>query len=292
MPDDAPPPARISHDVAKLAWPKVAPQFAWDRAAPRVLRNNDRLPAEAQEAFKHIWDGIVVEVGQYFDTHSYREARKPKNLKALLARMRGLLNQAQELAIVCGTYWPLPTSPTTQAVVATGGTAAVTGAEQLVGIGSVGMAATGVVASALIIEIYETYVAASARTKQYRAAQRDPDHVRIAVDLADAWSHRRTEEIAMRQFVDAALERLEMRLAIRSWRRVLEAVSLVVGVVWAAGSTSLAMRKVLKLPMRPADEEELKRMAEKLRPEGQPAYDERIQALAEILAKDDDDPAV
>ena len=50
MPDDAPPPARISHDVAKLAWPKVAPQFAWDRAAPRVLRNNDRLPAEAQEA--------------------------------------------------------------------------------------------------------------------------------------------------------------------------------------------------------------------------------------------------
>ena len=138
----------------------------------------------------------------------------------------------------------------------------------------------------MLLELYETYVAASARTQQYRAAERDPDHVRIAVDLADAWTHRRTEQIAARQFVDCALERLERRLAIRSWRRLLEAISVVVGVVWAAGSTTRALTKVLRLPMRPADEEELKRMAEKLRPNGQATYDERIRQLSIVLARD------
>ena len=74
MTDNPQLPANISRGIAKLTWPKVSPQFAFDRARPRLLRNNDKLPAEAQEAFRHIWDGVVVEVGQYFDTHTYRDA--------------------------------------------------------------------------------------------------------------------------------------------------------------------------------------------------------------------------
>jgi hypothetical protein len=278
-------------DLAPVRWPHVPPQLAFDRAAPRLIRNNDRLPAEAREAFRHVWDGIVVEVADHFHRHSYREARKPKNLRALLHRLEGLLNQAQELVIVCGTYWPLPGTPTTQAVVATGGTAAVTGAEQVVAFGSAGTAATSVIATSLLLEIYETYVAASARTRQYRDAQRDPDHVQIAIDLANAWSNKRTERIMARQFIDTALRRLERRLAIRAWRGVMEAISLVVGVLWAAGSTTRAMSQVLRLPMAPADEDELARMTARLRADGRPPYDERIHALAEVLARDTSSPA-
>jgi hypothetical protein len=174
-------------------------------------------------------------------------------------------------------------------VFATGGTAAVTGVEQAIAISSAGAAATSVVASSLLLEFYGTYVAASARSRQcqYRDAHRDPDHARIAIDLADAWTSRRTERIIGRQFVDTALRRLERRLAVRAWRGIIEAVSLVVGVVWAAGSTTRAMSQVLRLPMAPADEEELARMAARLRADGRPTYDERIHVLAEILARNE-----
>jgi hypothetical protein len=195
-----------------------------------------------------------------------------------------LLNEAQQLMIVCGTYWPMPTSASQQVMFAAGGTAAVTGVEQAIAIGSAGVAATTVVASALIIELYETYAAASARSTQYRAAQRDPDHLRIAVDLADAWTKRRSEQIFMRQGIDVALERLERRLAQRSWDSLMRAVSVVIGIGWAAGSTTRAMVRVLRLPMRPADEEELTRMAEKLHTDGRPSYDAGIQQLGELLA--------
>src|SRR4051794_16131347 len=111
-------PARIE---STHTWPTIPPQFAFDRAAPRIIRSNDRLPAEVQEAFRHTWDGVVHEVGDYFNHHSYRDARKPKNLRMLLKRLEGLLAQAQELMIVCGTYWPMPGTPTGTAIVATGG---------------------------------------------------------------------------------------------------------------------------------------------------------------------------
>ena len=275
-------PARTGK-LAPFRWPRVPPQFAFDNAAPRIIRNNDRLPVEAREAFRHVWNGVVVEVADHFNRYSYRDARKPKNLKKLLHRLEGLLNQAQELMIVCGTYWPTPGTPATQAVIATSGSVAITGVEQAVAYGSAGMAATSVVASSLLLELYETYAAASARTRQYRDAHRDPDHVLIAVDLANAWRNRRTEQIATRQFVDTALGQLEKRLAIRSWHKIVEAASLVVGMVWAAGSTTRAMSKALRQPMVPADEAELARLRERLHADGRPTYDEGVARLAEIL---------
>jgi hypothetical protein len=270
------------------AWPAVPPQLAFDKAAPKILRNNDQLPVQAQEAMRQIWDGIVVETSRHFSQYGYREARKPKNLKALLRRLERLLNDAQELMIVCGTYWPMPGSATRLATIATGGSAGVTGVEQAITYGSAGVAATSVVTSSLIIELFETYMAASARTQQYRAAQRDPDHYRIAVDLADAWAGRRREQIFTRQFVDIALERLEVRLMARAWTRLMEAISAVVGIVWAGGSTVRAMSRVLRLPMRPADEEELARMAARIKPDGTPEYDAQVQRLGELLAGQDE----
>jgi hypothetical protein len=271
--------------LTRFEWPRVPAQFAFDNAAPRILRSNDRLPAEAREAFRHVWDGVVVEVADHFNRYSYGEARKPRNLKKLLHRLEGLLNRAQELMIVCGTYWPMPGAATTQAVLATGGSVTITGVEQAVAYGSAGMAATSVVASSLLLELYETYAAASARTRQYRDAQRDPDHVLIAVDLANAWRSRRTEQIATRQFVDTALGQLEKRLAVRSWHKIVEAVSLVVGMVWAAGSTTRAMSKVLRQRMAPADEAELARLKARLHADGRPSYDKGVQKLAEILGE-------
>jgi hypothetical protein len=270
--------------AGRPAWPAVPPQFAFDKAAPRILRQNDQLPVQAQEAMRHIWDGVVVEVGKHFAQHGYREARKPKNLKALLRRLERLLNDAQELMIVCGTYWPMPGGAARLATIATGGSAGVTGVEQAIAFGSAGVAATSVVTSSLIIELFETYMAASARTQQYRAAQRDPDHYRIAVDLADAWAGRRREQIYTRQLVDVALERLEVRLAARAWGRLMEAISAIVGIVWAGGSTARAMTRVLRLPMRPADEEELARLAQRLHADGTPTYDAQVQRLNELLA--------
>jgi hypothetical protein len=232
---------------------------------------------------------VVVEVGKHFSQHGYREARKPKNLKALLRRLEHLLNDAQELMIVCGTYWPMPGGSARHIAVATGGSAGVTGIDQAIAFGSAGVAATTVVTTSLVLEIFETYMAASARTQQYRAAQREPDHLRIAVDLADAWAGRRREQIFVRQFVDLALERLEKRLAMRAWGRIMESISLIVGVVWAGGSSARAMSRVLKLPMLPADEEELERLAARIKADGQPAYDASVQQLGELLAGQQED---
>ena len=66
------------------------------------------------------------------------------------------------------------------------GGASAAAAEELALFGSFGTAAAVAILTAVVGEVFETYVAASARTREYQRAGRSPDPDVVLTDLAEA----------------------------------------------------------------------------------------------------------
>jgi hypothetical protein len=154
--------------------------------------------------------------------------------------------------------------PTKHVAVAAGVSGTTTAAEQSMLIASATTAAALAVTTALVAELVEVYLAASARTGQYRAAHREPGPDLIAADLADALggtplSARSNGRLATQQ----ALATLATRLLARSSRRLVQGATIGVGVAWSSGASVRTLRKVVGLEMRPPTTDELDRMRDR-----------------------------
>ena len=89
--------------------------------------------------------------------------------------------------IVTAVHFPVPGEREWRHVAVAGAGGAVAAvAEEAAAIGSLGTATTVAIVAAVVGEVFESYVAASVRTRQYIAAGRSPDPAIIVTDLAEA----------------------------------------------------------------------------------------------------------
>jgi hypothetical protein len=242
--------------------PAVADRVRFDVAAPRRLRG-DHLPAEAREVFAQLWDGIVADI--YDEVAGVRRTKlfSRTMVDRILARVAVRFRQAERALVVTAVYWPLGTTSDRGHVVAGGvGGATSAAAEEVAAYSSAGTGAAVAITSAIVGELFETYVAASGRTRQYQRAGRSPAPDLVVADLAEAMG---LGEVAGRR-ASAGLSRralawLDGQLVRRAGRRFSRGLLPVAGVAIGAGAGGVGVRKVLKVPLRPASEDEVIRMA-------------------------------
>jgi hypothetical protein len=130
---------------------------------------------------------------------------------------------------------------------------------------SAGTGATVAVTSAILAELFETYVAASARTRQYRRAGRSPDPELIATDLAESLGYagaigRRTNS----ELTRSALGWLAHQLVTRTGTRFARGLLPVMGVAVNAGTAGRNLRRVVRSALREPSEQEVVRIAEQI----------------------------
>ena len=138
--------------------------------------------------------------------------------------------------------------------------------------------------SAVVGEVFETYVAASARTRQYRQAGRSPDPALVLVDLAEAAGYgdsagrRATTRVAH----DAA-SWLGQELVRRTASRFARSLIPVLGIGAGAGISAVGVHRVTRLPLRQVGEEEVLRLAEQVvaDPDSYAAARDRFLAITE-----------
>jgi hypothetical protein len=245
--------------------PAVAEKLMFDEAAPRRLRG-DRLPAEAQAVLRELWDGIVADV--YDEVAGQRRTKLwDKQLVArVLQRVAFRMQQGERALLVTGVYHPLAGDADWKQIgLASAGSGGAAAAEELAAYLSVGSGTTIAVTSAIVAELFETYVAASARTRQYRRAGRSPDAELVALDLAEALGfggsvgRRSSREVAQQ-----AVRWLGEHVAVRTGARFARGLLPVVGVVANAGVAGRNVRRVVQLPLRRPSEDEIVREANDL----------------------------
>jgi len=167
-----------------------------------------------------------------------------------------------------------------------GATAAI--AEEFAAVGSLGTATSVAITAAIVGEIFESYVAASVRSRQYLSAGRSPDPATVVTDLAEAAGYgesagrRATQRVAH----DAAAwlgEKLVTRTAMRFSRSLIP----VVGVGAGAGISAYGVMRVTRLPLRPVSESEVRRLADDVVADHLSYEDDRRQFL-ELTDPDSD----
>ena len=116
-----------------------------------------------------------------------RKAFRRDTVEHALRRVAGRLLQAERVVIVTAVHFPVPGEREWRHVAVAGAGGAVAAvAEEAAAIGSLGTATTVAIVAAVVGEVFESYVAASVRTRQYIAAGRSPDPAIIVTDLAEA----------------------------------------------------------------------------------------------------------
>lgn len=246
--------------------PALAGKLAFERAAPRRLRSAE-VPDEAREVLKQVWDGIVADVWDEVAGTPRRSLLSKERIAAVLARIGARLQHGERALIVAGTYYPLPGDrPWRHAAAAGVGSAGAAAAGGLAVVGSAGTGAAVAVTSAVVGELFETYVAASARTRQYQRAGRSPDPALVATDLAESLGFTDSTGRRMdRALTGRALAWLSRSVVTRTSSRFARGLVPLAG---AAASGGLASRDVLRvtgLELRPPAEDELSRLADDLR---------------------------
>jgi hypothetical protein len=258
----------------------VADKVRFDNAAPRRLRS-DKVPAEARQVLAELWDDIVADVYDEVAGISRRKLFSKPVVARIMRRVAARVQQGERALIVTGVYWPMPGDADWKHV-ATGGAggAASAAAEELAAFGSAGTGATVAVTAAIVGELFETYVATSGRTQQYRRVGRSPAPDLIVADLAETLGlERAAGRRAGRELTREALSWLDHRVVERASRRFARGLVPVVGVASGAGMAGSGVRKLLKLPLRPASEEEVVRLAHEI--VNDPAHrDAYVQDLA------------
>lgn len=245
--------------------PALAAKLAFDRAAPKRLRSAE-VPDEAGAVLRQLWDDIVADVWDELAGVPRRKLLSKDRIQQIMARIADRLEQGERALIVVGTYYPLPgDQPWRHAALAGVGSAGVAATGGLVAIGSAGAGAAVAVTSAVVAELFETYLGASARSSQYRRAGRSPDPSLVATDLAEALGFTDSAgRRADRQLTGAALAWLGRSVVARTSGRFTRGLVPVAGAVAAGGLASRDVVRVTRLALRPPAEDELARLAGEL----------------------------
>lgn len=245
--------------------PAVAEKLSFESAAPRRMRN-DRLPEEVREELQSLWDGIVADVYDEVAGLKRRKAFGRDQMQQVLQRVSHRFLQAERVVIVSAVHRPLVGDADWKHIALGGaGGAAAAAAEEVAAYGTMGTAATTAIVAAIVGEVLETYVAASARVHQYRRAHRSPDPGLVVTDLAeaagygDAAGRRATNHVAR----DAA-KWLGEALVARTSRRFARGLLPVVGVAIGGATSAWSVRRVTGLDLRPPAEDEVLRLATEL----------------------------
>lgn len=292
-PDDPPPPPSPAPRHLELPDlpPELAGRLAFDRAAPRRLRKAE-VPDEAKEVLRQVWDGIVADVWDEVNGTPRRQLLSRERITAILARVGERLQQGERALIVTATYYPLPGQrPWTHAATAGVGAGGAAVAEGLAAVGTAGAGAAVAVTSAIVGELFESYVAASARTRQYQRAGRSPDPALVATDMAESLGYadsagRRVD----RQMTGKVLAWLGRSLTKRTSSRFARGLVPVAGAAASAGLASRDVVRVTRLDLRPPAEDELHRLAEDLDDQDEAAA-ARSWLAALVPPPDDDRPS-
>jgi hypothetical protein len=282
-PTSATPPA-VPHRHLELADlpPAVSERLRFDRAAPRRLRG-DRLPAPVRGELEQLWDGIVADV--YDEVAGLRRYRglSSATVERVLTRVADRVLQAERVIIFAAVHYPLATDRAGHHVAMAGmGGASSAAAEELAVFGSFGTATAVAILTAVVGEVFETYVAASARTRDYHRAGRSPDPDVVLTDLAEvagyANSVGRRATPPMARDAAAWLSDLIVRRTASRFSRSLIPLA---GVAIGAGWSMFNVRRVTRLPLRPPAPDELLRLADDIMND-EHAYNEARQRYLEL----------
>lgn len=245
--------------------PAVAERITFENGAPRRVRS-ERLPPEAREVFHELWDDIVADVYDEMAGRGRKALFDKDVINRALTRVASRMQQGERALIAAAVYAPLPGDREWQHVGVAGAGAGVgAAAEEAAAYLSAGTGATVAVASAIVAELFETYVAASARTRQYRREGRSPDPELIATDLAESLGFsgsigRRTNSELTRSVVQYLSEKLIVRTGTRFARGLLP----VMGIAVNAGTAGRNIRRVVRVPRREPSEQEVMRHAQNI----------------------------
>lgn len=270
--------------------PAVAARLAFDRAAPRRLRNAN-LPELVQEDLRALWNGIVADVFDEVAGLRRTKAFRRDAVERSLQRVADRLLQTERAVIVTAVHYPLRSNrPWKHMATAGAGGGASAVAEEVAAFGSAGTATTVAIVSAIVGEVFETYVAASARTNQYLEAKRSPDPAIIVTDLAEASGYgdsagRRASPHVAREAATWLGQELVRRTASRFARSLVPGIGIAAG----AGISAAGVHKVTRLPLREVTEEEVLRLAEEVVADPDAYARSRAEFLA-ITASGADDP--
>jgi len=264
----------------------VAERVQFDRAAPRRLRSAD-LPDEVQVELRDLWNGIAADIYDEVAGLRRRKAFSRATVERSLNRVAHRLLQAERVVIVTAVHYPVPGDNQWRHVAVAGaGGATAALAEEVAAVGSAGTAASIAITTAVVGEVFESYVAASVRTRQYLGAGRSPDPGTVVTDLAEAAGYGESagRRASQRVAHDAAAwlgERLVARTASRFARSLIP----VVGVGAGAGISAYGVRRVTRLPLRPVSESEVRRLADDVVSEW--SYDDDRRQFLELTERDD-----
>ncbi len=222
------------------------------------------MPPAVQAELRELWDGIAADV--YDEVAGLRRTRgmSSATVERALGRVADRLLQAQRVVIFAAVHYPLKGERTSRHIaVATVGGGSAAAAEALAVYGSLGTAAAVAILSAVVGEVFESYVAASARTRQYLSAHRSPDPDVVLTDLAEAAGYstsvgRRASPKLARDAATWLGEQLAKRTASRFARGLVPFV----GVALGAGMSGWNVRSVTRHPLRAPAPEELLRLAD------------------------------
>ena len=262
--------------------PAVAERIRFDHAAPRRLRG-DRLPEPVRDELQQLWDGVVADV--YDEVAGLRRYRglSSSTVERVLVRVGDRILQAERVIIFAAVHYPLTSDRSSRHVALAGlGGASAAAAEELALLGSFGTAAAVAILTAVAGEVFETYVAASARTREYQRAGRSPDPDVVLTDLAEAAGYatsvgRRATPAMAR---DAAGWLSELVL-VRTASRFSRALVPLAGVAIGAGMSMFNVRRVSRLALRPPAPDELIRLAEDIVSDRH-AYDDARRRYLEL----------
>jgi CubicO group peptidase (beta-lactamase class C family) len=267
MDEPLPPPPPGTPPVRRLELadlpPAVAERVRFDKAAPRRLRS-DRMPAPVQDELRLLWDGIAADIYDEVAGVRRTKAFDSATVERALRRVADRLLQAERMVVFSAVHYPLKGERAGRhvAVGAVGGGSAAA-AQELAMYGSFGTATAVAILSAVVGEVFEAYVAASGRTRQYQRAGRSPDPGVVVTDLAEAAGYgtsvgrRATPKLAN----DAAAW-LSEQIIKRTAARFTRALVPLVGVAIGAGMSAFNVRRVTKMPLRPPAPDELIRLAD------------------------------
>jgi hypothetical protein len=259
----------------------VADELRFDVAAPRALRAA-RMPPEVRATFRYVWDGVIADVYDELRGESRTAHLRRATVKRILERVGVRLQQSQVALIVAGVHYPFPGN---RSGVATAGltSAGLAGTEGIIAYTSAGTAAAGAVGAAIMGELLEVYLAASARTHQYERFGRSPSAERIVEDLAEVYgAEGRAGRRTSVESVQWALRQLARRTLPRTGTRFFRALVPGVGMAVSGAFSVRDVRRVLAVPVAPVDVEE----AERLRRQAldDPAsYEESVRRLLELF---------